>query len=336
MGYTITRRFKTVSDSSQLFLAGVCEHCMNPFVHSITVRTETSQAVGLFLGLFDQPDDETRAIVRERTEAAVNTIENYFESQNATEFPPDKLGGALEGFENPCPVCGEVQRWQKKPAQSADNPGPEERVIIFGSLFPAYSWAQQYLLKRKNRSDEVHGNPELARQLRESISASEEKIKSLTNVKREAEAQSALVCKELLSKQESISQSMKGRLLIGKKKQELLNEIEYCKQALKEEQKKSAAALREYNQQLSGAIRDQAETNAVLRHYTGKASLVENEYGISLVLIDSEADVQTGIITELTALPVIEQVEVSPHDQSENAKALAAILEQRLGEGMNQ
>ena len=155
MGYTITTRSKTISTAFHLYATGVCQQCKNPYIHDLTIRSEESKAVGLFYG---KSDEKEMATVHNRCMKAAGIVERYLTNRDAELFPTAIPNVEIEGFENPCPFCGAVQKWQKKDDTCQVNEGePGNGVRVFDDLASAYFWAQQCLVERKRKADRGTG-----------------------------------------------------------------------------------------------------------------------------------------------------------------------------------
>ena len=140
MSYMTTSRSQSVNSSQTIYAGYLCSYCANPVITRLTSRVIQSGNTGLLGTTTDNLSDQVSAGQSKQT----SMLLEYLASPKTGNYPE----GKIEGMDSPCPVCGNMEPWQRKDLLwKIEASGP---VMVFLTLQDGYAWAQRILRARKN------------------------------------------------------------------------------------------------------------------------------------------------------------------------------------------
>ena len=312
MSYTTTSSTRSIKCSDELFACYRCSGCMNPVIAHLTVASVQSGSTSKIFGVSTEELQQQAVAEKERWYAGLKA---FLAEPKAETFPQK----GVEGLDEPCPVCGSREPWQRmETLWLAESVGSVETR---NTLKEGYAWAQQVLRERKQAADNAQNDRALMQRKRQRLDQIEAELSACAREKAYGAAAKELAA--LKEKEASLHQELKGMSMFSKERKQTIAELTACEADRAAAESRCEGVGRQMDVEAAKLNRERIDLELLDKCFQDRAMYSEGERRFALRLCEEEEQPETAV--SLRPLPEISRHSVSEFEKENREKLAQAV-----------
>ena len=228
----------------------------------------------------------------------------------------------VQGFDTPCPICGEKEPWQEEDLLYKADAASE--IGVNRNLLASFEAAKAALAEALASADEIQKDSGKADGIRQQAQAEQKRIEDLR-----FSLENSLLAERMrnLSEQrDRLNENIKKAGLFSKEKKQWNAQLNDCEAELAETQTKLDEERQQTELEIFVCEQKRSELLALLKHFTGRVWFAEKETTMALALAEEGEQCPDAVEIGLQPFLKIRDVKVSPHEK-DNTAALTGVAE---------